>query len=55
MQLSRQHLVLAGIVIVSLLGLTWYVNSTPSYIKSPIQSSLNSLRESREKQQKLEK
>ena len=54
MQLSRQHLVLVGLVIISLLGLTWYANSTPSDTKSPIQSSLDSLRQAREKQQKLE-
>ena len=54
MQLSRQHLVLVGLVIISLVGLTWYANSTPSDTKSPIQSSLDSLRQAREKQQKLE-
>jgi hypothetical protein len=46
--------VLVGLVIISFLGLTWYANSTPSDTKSPIQSSLDSLGESREKQQKLE-
>lgn len=57
MQLSRQHLVLVWLVLVSLLGLTWYSVwhlKTAKAEKSPIQSSLDSLRQAREKQQKLE-
>ena len=52
--MTRKQFVLIALVIVAFLGLTWYANSTPKTEKSPIQTSIDSLREAREKQAKIE-